>query len=89
METGPTFTGDQAAAAQTVLRAALGLPPEDFSLQAFIGMISDEIEQLRAAGHEDATIAALVSKATGTSITADLIERFYASPEARGHHGGE
>ena len=34
----------------TALRAALGLPPEQFSIQAFVGMISDEIEQLRTPG---------------------------------------
>lgn len=82
-----TFTGQQAATAQTALREALGLPPENFPVQAFIGMISDEIEQLRAAGKDDAAIARLVSDATGQSVDVETITRFYASPEARGHHG--
>ena len=51
-------------------------------------MISDEIEQLRSMGHDDTAIAALVSDATGASIAADAITRFYASPEARGHGDG-
>jgi hypothetical protein len=63
------------------------LAPESFPVQAFIGMISDEIEQLRAAGKDDAAIATLVSDATGKSVDAETITRFYASPEARGHHG--
>ncbi len=45
-----TLTGQQAADAQTALRQALGLPPEQFPLQAFVGMVSDEIEQLRSKG---------------------------------------
>ena len=53
-------------------------------MQAFIGMISDEIEQLRAKGRSDAVIATLVSKATGKTIDAETIARFYATPEARG-----
>lgn len=82
-----TFTGQQAATVQTALRQALGLPPENFPVQAFIGMISDEIEQLRAAGKDDKAIASLVSSATGEPVDAETITRFYASPEARGHHG--
>jgi hypothetical protein len=78
-----TFTGKQAAEAQTALRKALGLPPEDFPLQAFVGMISDEIQQLRARGHDDAEIARLVSEATGKAVAPDEIARFYASPAQR------
>ena len=83
-----TFTGQEAAAAQTALRRALGLEPEQFPAEAFIGMISDEIEQLRAAGHDDRSIAALVSEITRKPMTAALIERCYATPEQRGHHDG-
>jgi hypothetical protein len=80
-----TFTGRQAADPQTALRKALGLPPQDFSLQAFVGMISDEIEQLRASGKDDADIAAIVSEAIGRTIDAENTAEFYASAEARGH----
>ena len=44
----PTLTLQQAMAAQSKLRDVLGLPEEQFPLPAFIGMISDEIEQLLA-----------------------------------------
>ena len=85
----PMFTGQQAADAQTALRQALGLPPEQFPVEAFVGMVSDEIEQLRARGDSDETIAALIGKVTGVTLSADTIALFYASPEARGHHGHE
>ena len=87
MSKQPTFTGLQAATAQTALRSALGLEPELFPVQAFIGMISDEIEQLRSDGRTNDEIANLISDATGTSVSADVIGEFYAPPEARGHRG--
>lgn len=85
MATEPTFTGQQAAEAQTALRKALGLPPEQFPLPAFVGMVSDEIEQLRKAGKTDEQIAALINKAIGVEVPATAIGNFYASPEERGH----
>jgi hypothetical protein len=48
-----SFSTEQLVAAQKVLRDALQLPPERFPLQAFVGMISDEIEQLRLRGLSD------------------------------------
>ena len=81
------FTGQQAADAQTALRKALGLPPEQFPLPAFVGMVSDEIEQLRAVGQSNDQIAAIISQVTGVTISAEAIATFYASPEARGHGG--
>ena len=83
----PTFTGQQAADAQTALRRALGMPPEQFPLPAFVGMVSDEIEQLRKAGKTDQQIAALIADAIGVTVKADAIAQFYASPDMRGHHG--
>jgi hypothetical protein len=82
-----TFSGRDAAEAQTALREALGLAPERFPVQAFIGMISDEIEQLRAKGQDDAAIAKLVSAVTGKMIDPAIITANYATPEQRGHHG--
>ncbi len=82
-----TFTGQQAADAQTALRQALGLPPEQFPLPAFVGMVSDEIEQLRNQGHSDDQIAALIARAIGVKLSGEDIGQFYASPEERGHHG--
>jgi hypothetical protein len=77
------FTVEQAAAANTVLRAALGLPPQRFALAQFVGMISDEIEQLRLAGKTDADIAALLEREIGVTVAADDIRRLYASPAQR------
>ena len=87
MQKDVTVTGQQAADAQTALRKALGLPPEQFSLPAFIGMVSDEIEQLRAKGKSDGEIAKLIRSAVNVEVSADDISRFYASAEERGHHG--
>lgn len=83
----PTFSGEEAAAVQTTLRMSLGLPPERFSLPAFIGMLSDEIEQLRRDGQDDAAIATMLSKLTGKPIPAEAVTRFYATPAARGRPG--
>ncbi|MDP4026320.1 hypothetical protein Q8W71_27225 [Methylobacterium sp. NEAU 140] len=87
----PTFTAEQAAQANTALRAALDLPPEAFPVAQFVAMISDEIEQLRAAGRDDEAIAQIVRESTGGVLTAEDISEHYAPPEARGwagQHGG-
>jgi len=80
---GDGYTAEQAAAANVVLRAALGLPAQRFGTQQFVGMISDEIEQLRNAGKTDADIADLLLDQTGVDLGADAISRFYVGPEAR------
>ena len=79
----PEFTAEQAVQAQRELRRALGLEAERFPLAAFVGMISDEIEQMRDAGRSDAEISRIVADASGTRIEADDLSRFYAPPEAR------
>lgn len=73
-----TFTADQAAAATTALRMLLGKPPEQFGVSQFVAMISDEIQQLREAGHTDADIAALVQESTGGPLSAEDIAQHYA-----------
>lgn len=82
-----TFSAEQAVRAQRDLRAALGLGEEAFALPAFIGMISDEIQQMRQAGRTDAEVIDIVAKATGQAISAEDLTRFYASPEDRGRPG--
>ena len=77
------FTVDQAVGVQGALRHALGLAPETFALPAFIGMISDEIQQMREAGRSDADVLAVIKEATGVSVAADDLTRFYAPPEQR------
>ena len=83
-----TFTASQAAAATTAMRMALGLPPEQVHVSQFVAMISDEIEQLRGAGHSDEDIAQIVRESTGSTIEADDIAAHYASPDERGKAGG-
>lgn len=83
-----TFTADQAAAATTAMRMVLGLPPEQVGVGQFVAMISDEIQKLRAAGHSDQDIAAIVRESTHSTIDADDITTHYAPPEARGWAGG-
>ncbi len=83
-----TFSAEEAVTAQRELRRALGLGEERFPLRSFVGMISDEIEQLRAAGRTDADVAATIRQATGRAIDPSAIAEFYASPERRhGEHG--
>lgn len=78
------FTAEEAVVAQRDLRHALGLKSELFPISAFVGMISDEIEQMRAAGYDDAAIAKTVRDSIGRDISAEEIARHYAPPEARG-----
>ena len=79
---------EEAIRAQKALRALAGLGREMFPLQAFVGMISDEVEALRAKGHTDAEIAQTISENSSIAITADEIAANYALPERRhGEHG--
>ncbi|MBV9992465.1 MAG: hypothetical protein JOZ72_14380 [Alphaproteobacteria bacterium] len=78
-----TFTTEQALAAQRELRKRLGLGDETFPLPALIGMLSDEIEKLRARGGTDAEVAATIEHATGKRISPDDVARHYANPEKR------
>ena len=78
------FTVDQVAAASTAMRTVLGLRPEHFGTAQFVGMISDEIEQLRAQGWGDAGIAALVHESTGSVMSAqDIADHFVAAEQRR------
>jgi hypothetical protein len=74
---------DQALRAQKALRDAAGLGPEMFPVEAFVGMISDEIEKLRSQGKADSEIAALITENSSIQITAEEISANYASPEDR------
>ena len=47
MSSAKLYPVEEAIKAQKSLRAAAGLGPEQFPIQAFVGMISDEIESLR------------------------------------------
>lgn len=78
-----TYPVEQAVRAQKVLREAAGLLPEMFPVQAFVGMISDEIEALRSSGKTDEQIAALITANSDIQITAAEITANYATPEER------
>jgi hypothetical protein len=74
---------NEALKAQKALREAAGLAPEQFPIQAFVGMISDEIESLRQSGKSDEDIAALIRRNSSIEITGAEITRYYASQEER------
>lgn len=78
-----TYLVEQAVRAQKALRDAAGLGAEHFSLEAFVGMISDEIHVLRSQGKTDAEIADLISSNSSIAITATEIADNYCSPENR------
>jgi len=54
-----------------------------FPIEAFVGMISDEVETLRRQGRSDEEIAQAISTNSKIVITADEIAANYASPEQR------
>lgn len=74
---------EQAVRAQAALRKAAGLGPEVFPIQAFVGMISDEIQTLREQGHSDGEIAELIWAHSEIAISSTDITRHYVPPEQR------
>ena len=78
-----TYPVEEALKAQRALREAAGLEREQFPVQAFVGMISDEIEVLREQGRSDAQIASLIAESSSIRITAHDVRENYASPEER------
>lgn len=83
-----TFKLGEALEAQGAMRRSLGLPEEVFPVQAFVGMISDEIEASRRAGRDDQALVDLVRDTTGKVVTVEDIARFYVPPEARANPRG-
>jgi hypothetical protein len=81
------YSVEEAIKAQRSLRDAAGLEPEQFPIQAFVGMISDEIESLRKRGRSDDEIASIIQNNSAIEISAAEIAENYASPEERHHHG--
>ncbi len=74
---------EEAIRAQKALREAAGLGAEMFPVEAFVGMISDEIEALRGRGMSDEAIAGLIESSSNIRITASEIAEHYASPDER------
>ena len=54
-----------------------------FPVEAFVGMISDEIQRLREMGHSDEAIARVIAANSKIEISAAEIGEHYASPERR------
>lgn len=80
-----TYPVEEALKAQTALRRATGLEPEQFPMQALVGMISDEIQAPREQGRTDEQIAGLIQESSSIQITAGEIAENYATQEER--HG--
>ncbi len=80
-----SFSVAEAVKAQGALRAMAGTEPERFPVEAFVGMMSDEIERLRELGRSDEEIAAAVRGSSGIEISAEELAAHYASPEERRH----
>jgi hypothetical protein len=85
LEPTKTYPVEEAIQAQQALRALGGQAPESFPIEAFVGMISDEIEHLRKLGHSDEAIAQAIRSNSRIEISASEIAANYASPEER--HG--
>ncbi len=83
MATDEGFTADQTASATTALRAELGLPAQRFPTETFVGMISDEIEAMRAAGKTDDDISAILRERCAIAIDAATLARYYANADER------
>lgn len=77
------FPLDEAIKAQNALRDAAGLSAELFPVPAFVGMISDEIDALRAKGVDDDGIAAIICDHSAIQITSQEIHDHYAPPGSR------
>ena len=78
-----SFTAQEIAQIQKLLREAAGEPAESCDTDAVVGMLSDEIETLRRQGMTDGDIAALLTQGAGATITAEQVAEFYAPPQDR------
>ena len=67
------FSAADVVAAQTALRAALGLAPLALSTAALIDALHDEIDQLRRLGRSEDEIAGLLSTSLGRTLSADAV----------------
>lgn len=75
VQSAQTFTTDEAMRAQQALRAAMGLGPETMTPQALVGMLADEIDQLRKLGKSDADLARLLTEAIGNDFPIAALRR--------------
>jgi hypothetical protein len=87
MDAPRTYPLEEALKAQKSLREAAELGPEQFPIQAFVGMISDEIEALRKRGASDDEIASIIQRNSAIRISAREIAENYASHDERHQPG--
>lgn len=87
MPESKTYSIQDALRAQSALRSAAGLEPERFPVEAFIGMISDEIEALRKQGQSDEQIASLIRQNSAIDVTSAEIAANYAASAQRHQNG--
>lgn len=80
-----TYPLEEALKAQRALRDAANLGEEQFLIEAFVGMISDEVEALRKSGKTDDEIAQLIESSSRIKISGAEITENYASPGERHH----
>ena len=83
MSDSTTYPLPQALLALDALRAAAHLPQEQFPLEAFVGMISDEVEALRTQGKTDVEITTIIHQSSGIEISPEDLAQYYATPEQR------
>jgi hypothetical protein len=81
--TPKNYSLKEALTALESLRHAAGLPPETFPIEAVVGMISDEIDELRKLGKSDEDIADIIRNSSTIDITAKQIANNYVAPAER------
>lgn len=86
MPTPKMYPVEEAVKAQKALRSLSGQGPEMFPIQAFVGMISDEVEVLRNLGKSDEEIASVIRQHSSIEITPQQLAEHYAPPELRHPH---
>jgi CheY-like chemotaxis protein len=69
------YTPQEAALAQEALRDAMALGPALLSLDEFVALLGDEIDQLRRMGEDDPKIAQRIADAIGKPIPAAALSR--------------
>jgi hypothetical protein len=81
----PRYGLEQIMRAQAALRNAAGIEPEQFPVEAFVGMVSDEVQILRNQGRGDEEIVGIILASSGIEISPATLAQHYASAEDR--HG--
>jgi CheY-like chemotaxis protein len=77
-----SFTAEDVVLAQRALRASMGLGPEAYALLPFLGMLADEIGQLRKMGRSNDEIAELLTAALAKPVSVAAVESFAVSTKA-------